>query len=65
MPYRWNQLFQIGFFYLVLDIKVPCMFFLGLITHFFVVLNNPFLDFPGGAVVKNPPANAGGHGINP
>ena len=22
-------------------------------------------DFPGGAVVKNPPANAGGHGFDP
>ena len=22
-------------------------------------------DFPGGAVVKNPPANAGGHGFEP
>ena len=24
-----------------------------------------FLDFPGGAVVKNPPANAGDTGLSP
>ena len=23
------------------------------------------MDFPGGALVKNPPANAGGHGFEP
>ena len=23
------------------------------------------MDFPGGAVVKNPPAHAGGHGFEP
>ena len=24
-----------------------------------------YRDFPGGTVVKNPPANAGGHGFKP
>ena len=27
--------------------------------------NNTALDFPGGAVVKNPPANAGDTGLSP
>ena len=28
-------------------------------------IKNIFGDFPGGAVVKNPPANAGDHRFNP
>ena len=28
-------------------------------------LKTPFRDFPGGAVVKNPPANAGDTGLSP
>ena len=26
---------------------------------------NTFMDFPGGSVVKNPPANTGNTGLNP
>ena len=30
-----------------------------------IVFKTPFLDFPGGTVVKNPPANAGDTGSSP
>ena len=33
--------------------------------HIPFIRNEPFWDFPGGAVVKNPPANAGGHWFDP
>ena len=31
----------------------------------FILLKCSYWDFPGGTVVKNPPANAGGHGFEP
>ena len=31
----------------------------------FGVIQHPFMGFPGGAVVKNPPANAGDTGSSP
>ena len=33
--------------------------------HLFKKYKNCFQDFPGGAVVKNPPANAGHTGLIP
>ena len=30
-----------------------------------LIINSGVRDFPGGSVVKNPPANAGGHGFSP
>ena len=41
------------------------MCFHCLIAHFFLVLNNIPLGFPGGSVVKNLPANAGDVGSIP
>ena len=37
----------------------------GLSTAFYFLKNKNFWDFPGGAVVKNPPANAGNTGSSP
>ena len=35
------------------------------VSQAFIYLTNTYWDFPGGAVVKNPPANAGGTGSSP
>ena len=34
-------------------------------TKYYLLRENTSRDFPGGAVVKNPPANAGDTGSNP
>ena len=43
-----------------------CVFHVSCYTYWQnVVQNNTLLDFPGGAVVENPPANAGDTGSSP
>ena len=35
------------------------------VKSYLLTLKNTVLDFPGGTVVKNPPANAGDTGLSP
>ena len=45
------------------DLDVKSMFLL--LASGWIVTKRPWQGFPGGAVVKNPPANAGGTGSSP
>ena len=52
---------------LQIQFKPTALYFLGLKKHTYmhVILKNLILGFPGGSVVKNPPANAGDLGSIP
>ena len=52
---------------LIAIIKAYFTYFVIRFACFFndLILNNLFRDFPGGTVVKNPPANAGDRGSSP
>ena len=59
--------------YIFIDIKIICIFkevFKFIINEFQIDIFSCLIqvlltDFPGGAVVKNPPANARGTGLSP
>ena len=58
------MIFKVGFifFFLLSLFSKTLHYFILRIKHY---LKKKFRDFPGGAVVKNPPANAGDTGSSP